>query len=359
MLILDKYIAKIIIQKITLVLVILSSLFLVFNFLDQTGDIGKGDYNIFKVSLYTLMLLPLALQDMFAIIILIGTMLGLGQLINNHELIAMRSSGFSSYIIIKQTIKVGIIISFILLLFNELFAFSSYHFAQKYRQQALGMAITDNAGTWVKYRQYFLWFKPYQSEDQHYTSMTMISIKKNRISQIDISNHVYYSGNRINLTNNKQYKINKIGNNTNVDNKYIKSQLLNFILPKAILDNIDNESAYLNTWSLWQQIKYLAANDIDNKSFVVYFYHRLYKPLLLISMIFVGLIFMLKNDRSLNIGKQVFLGIIFSFTVYIFNRLSSEIALALGYNIMLSVFFPVVILFVVSALLLWYRHKNI
>ena len=77
-----------------LVLVVLLALAGLFEFIAELDDM-QGDYQTPRVILYTLLRLPQLAFEMLPVAALIGSLLGLGALAANSEIIVMRSSGLS------------------------------------------------------------------------------------------------------------------------------------------------------------------------------------------------------------------------------------------------------------------------
>ena len=91
---LSSYLMRTIVVSTALVLTVLLSLAALFEFIGQLEDV-KGSYGIPQALMYSLLRLPQLSFEMLPIAVLIGSLLGLGGLANNSELVVMRSAGLS------------------------------------------------------------------------------------------------------------------------------------------------------------------------------------------------------------------------------------------------------------------------
>ena len=115
--VIDRYIAKTVILDTLMVLFSLMLLRTLFAFIDESSDIGKGDYQFIDALYFSTLQLPARLYELFPVSALIGGLVGIGRLASNSELIVMRASGLSlkdiSFSVLKGTITLMIIVFFV------------------------------------------------------------------------------------------------------------------------------------------------------------------------------------------------------------------------------------------------------
>ena len=92
--ILSQYMMRTILAATALVLVVLLALAGLFEFIAELDD-TRGDYQTPRVILYTLLRLPQLAFEMLPVAALIGSLMGLGALAANSEIVVMRSAGIS------------------------------------------------------------------------------------------------------------------------------------------------------------------------------------------------------------------------------------------------------------------------
>jgi len=92
---LDRYIARSVMSATLLAWLVVVALEGVFTFLGELGDIGRGHYGWQDAMLYVLLSLPAKAWQSFPMAVLIGTLMGLGNLAAQGELNAFRLAGCS------------------------------------------------------------------------------------------------------------------------------------------------------------------------------------------------------------------------------------------------------------------------
>ena len=110
--ILDRYIATTVISSSLMTLLVLASLAAFFSFLGQLSDLSET-FGVWQAAEYVILSLPRRAYEVFPTSVLLGSLLGLGALASNSELIVMRASGLSVRRITLSVIKAGIILMLI------------------------------------------------------------------------------------------------------------------------------------------------------------------------------------------------------------------------------------------------------
>ena len=92
---LDWYIAKEVIKGALVAILVLLTLLTFFSFADELGDMGKGSYGMKQIFNYLMLTLPRNFYELLAPAALVGSLVTLGALANNRELVAMQAAGIS------------------------------------------------------------------------------------------------------------------------------------------------------------------------------------------------------------------------------------------------------------------------
>ena len=93
--VLDWYIFRSITKMTFIVFFVFAALSGFIDFISQADDIGIGSYGVYEAVQYTLLKLPSSVFQLMPIVVLIGSLLGLGALSKNSEITIMMSSGLS------------------------------------------------------------------------------------------------------------------------------------------------------------------------------------------------------------------------------------------------------------------------
>lgn len=153
-----RYIAHQVLIGFTLATAILLPLFSFFDLLDQLEAVGKGTYRIKDAFLYTAMLLPRRFIQIAPFISLLGTVIALGKLAVNSELIAIRVAGISPLRISLAPLGVGILMLLSVAILEQFVAPQLQHKAITYRAIALehSAELGKNLGIWTRNEQNIL-----------------------------------------------------------------------------------------------------------------------------------------------------------------------------------------------------------
>ena len=120
-LILDEYVMRSFVQNFVLVLVSLSSLFLIFTFFELVGDIIKFSTPLITVVEYLINLIPFILYSVVPLCSLVAVLITFGAFSRTSELTAMKATGISMYRIIAPVLLVAAVLSVALFSFDEVY----------------------------------------------------------------------------------------------------------------------------------------------------------------------------------------------------------------------------------------------
>ena len=146
---LDRYIGSNVAMMISLASAGLISLFLVFTFLDQVGDI-EGNYTLVTVLHFVGLSIPRMFYETLPYAVLIGCLSGLGLLASNSELIVMRAAGVSTWRIARATLNPALVFVAIGLLVGETVLPDVERAARVVRENAMEDDITPQGGFWYR-----------------------------------------------------------------------------------------------------------------------------------------------------------------------------------------------------------------
>jgi lipopolysaccharide export system permease protein len=137
---------------------ILLPLFSFFDLLDQLDDVGRGTYRVTDAFLYTAMLLPRRFIQIAPFVALLGTVVALGKLAVDSELIAMRVAGLSPLRISLAPLSVGIVLLLSVAILEQFVAPQLQQKAITYRAIALEQSaeLGKNLGIWTRNEQNIL-----------------------------------------------------------------------------------------------------------------------------------------------------------------------------------------------------------
>jgi len=108
MTLLDRYVGAAACKAVSLVAAALIALFSLLEFVDQLHSVGEGNYGVPDALVYVLLTSPLRLLQLTPVAVLLGSLLALGALARNFELLALRSLGASEFRIVAPIARLAV-----------------------------------------------------------------------------------------------------------------------------------------------------------------------------------------------------------------------------------------------------------
>jgi lipopolysaccharide export system permease protein len=292
--------------------------------------------------------LPRYTYELFPIATLLGSLIGLGTLASNAELMAMRAAGISIGRIVAATLKSGLLVLLLVVLVGEYLAPRAELQAQHMKMQALTEKIT------LKTR-YGFW-----SRDEN-TFINIRQILSNRILA-DVWVYQYDDQQRLRRAIYAQRAVYEEGGWVleSVRQSAFSPQQIHVIevdrLPwptrfePSLLDVITVKPHMLAAWDLWRYIDYLRKNGQSSQTYEVAFWGKLVAPLVTLVMLFLSIPFVFGSLRSVGIGQRIFIGAMLGIAFYLLNRAFSYLALVYSLNPLFATLFPVLLFFAYALL---------
>jgi lipopolysaccharide export system permease protein len=149
---LDRYIGRWLLVAFLLAAASLLALFTVFAFVDELGDVGKGQYGLWDAAEHLALTTPRRVQELTPVAALLGALLGLGVLASHSELTVMRVSGVSVWRLALAVTGAMSVPGLASLLLGEVVVPAAEELAEARRTSALtsNSAVVTGRGFWVR-----------------------------------------------------------------------------------------------------------------------------------------------------------------------------------------------------------------
>jgi lipopolysaccharide export system permease protein len=108
--ILDRYVAAAVVTGTAIALLVIVGMDVFFNVIAQIDDVGKGSYTVYVMLRYIALITPQGAYELFPMAALLGSLIGMGMLAANSELIAMRAAGVSIWRIVQSVLQTGVLL---------------------------------------------------------------------------------------------------------------------------------------------------------------------------------------------------------------------------------------------------------
>ncbi len=338
----DRYIGRAVLLGIVSVLALLLVLIGFFEVIGELEDVEKG-YTTMMAYTYVVLTLPRYTYELFPIATLLGSLIGLGALASNSELMAMRAAGISIGRIVASTLKSGLLVLLVVLLIGEYVAPRAELQAQRMKMQALSDQIT------LKTR-YGFW-----TRDDN-TFINIRQILPNRVLA-DVSIYRYDDSQRLQQALHARRASHKEGgwvletvrqsqfSPQRVTVKVFDQLPWTTRLKPSVLDVVTVMPHMLAAWDLWRYIDYLQQNGQSSQTYEVAFWGKLAAPLVTLVMLFLSIPFVFGSLRSVGIGQRIFVGSMLGIVFYLLNRAFSYMAVVYSMNALFATLLPVLLFF--------------
>ncbi|MDH3431011.1 MAG: LPS export ABC transporter permease LptG [Gammaproteobacteria bacterium] len=317
--ILSQYMMRTILAMTALVLVVLLALAGLFEFIAELDD-TQGDYQTPRVILYTALRLPQLAFEMLPVAALIGSLLGLGALAANSEIIVMRAAGLS----IKKLSAMVAVTGFVLLVFTallgEFIGPPLDYFARNMRMDARYQKDDARLGnaTWVRDGPVVLHLERVSSEfefgriylfrfdDDH----GLASIAKAENSGIDKDDRWILENLR--ETRFRDDGVQVVASSVAVESFDINAEVLGISLVKP---------QSLSGRGLLSYVAYLKRNSLDARRYETELWYRVARTATVIIMPILALAFVFGSLRTSGSGGRLMIGVVIGLAYYLASEM--------------------------------------
>ncbi|TCT17406.1 lipopolysaccharide export system permease protein [Bibersteinia trehalosi] len=347
--ILERYIGKTILLYIFVVLLVIMGLAGIIKYVEEFRHVGKGSYDALSAAYYTVLMLPSDLENFFPVGALIGSLLGLGTLASNSELVVMQSAGFSRFKIGFAVMKTAIPLMILSMVIGEWVAPQTEQFARNMRAvaQSGGSMLATQAGFWAKDGSDFIYIRRI-TDEQNLNDILIYHFEERELKSIlSAEKATFQSGNEWQLQNVQQAVIN--------DEKIAQSQLADQPWKTSItpskLGIVSLKPESLSISGLADYVGFLKDTGQDAKRFEITFWRKLYEPLAMAVMMLLAISFIFGPLRSSAMGLKIVIGVIAGFSFYVANIVFGNLTLVVSW---LPVAISALIPSIVCILIVWW-----
>ena len=338
---LSRYLGVTVAVSTLIVLMILLSLFAFTLFLGELGDVGRGEYTLVKAGMFVLASLPTLAYQLFPTVALLGSVIGLGILANNNELLAMRAAGVSIGQIVVAVMKTGLILVVINVVLGEVIAPVTESYAQHLRVAAMADKITLKArsGFWVRDNAQFVHIREMFPDG----TLGFVAIyefdEQQRLSTITRADQAKYEHDAWILYNVTQTHLGQ----EEIKNKHQSTLQWGALLNPQLVSIVSVQPEFLSAWGLYNYLKYLKSNGLSYARYEQALWKKLTAPFSTAVMVFLAIPFVFGSLRSVTIGQRVLVSTLVGIGFYVGNQLLNYIGLIYEAPVMLSVIVPPVL----------------
>lgn len=306
--ILSSYLMRSIFASTSLVLLVLLALGGLFEFISQIDD-TQGTYGIPQALLYSALRLPQLAFDMLPIAALIGSLLGLGGLANNSELVVMRTAGLSVVRLAGMVATSGVLLMILTAVMGEFIAPPLDSFARAMREDGRNGQQDRDIGdaAWVKDGPVMMHLERINAEFEFGSiyvfrfndDNTLKSIARAENAGIDDSDKWIMENFR--ETRFRDDGVQVVESSLAVESFDVNAELLGITLVKPVS---------LSARGLKSYVDYLRRNDLSAERYETELWSRISKTVTVIIMPVLALAFVFGSLRSAGSGSRLLIGVL-------------------------------------------------
>ena len=350
----ERYIRKTHLSFTFIVLVIWLGLYSFFNFLSEMSSIGQINYTTLEAFRYIALLIPEVAYKHASPVILLGCVLGMGHLATTNQLLVLRVSGMSIFRLTILTIKTALIFVIAVIAIGEIFAPMASEEAERGRSKALERSIAsqNQEGFWIRDGENFINVQK-NIGGKLFSGVTVIEVNSsNKISTVVTSEQATFDGKSMDMKNAEIFSIDGIKEIDDISLKERNSYNKTVKFDQDQIDSLKKEPDELTTCNIIKQIQFLSENKLRSGVFEVELYKRLIKPITLMAMILLAMLFVFGSTREVTLGRKIFFGVSLGLSFEMLSRIGGAMALSLDFDPLMSAIIPTTLVIVIAIALL-------
>ena len=348
--ILSQYLMRTILTSTALVLIVLLALAGLFEFIAQLDDV-EGDYMTPQVLLFVALRLPNLAFEMLPVSALIGSLLGLGGIAANSEIIVMRSAGLSIWKLAGMVSFAGFVMLVFTVLLGEFIGPPLDYFGRNMRLEARFGQDDNKFGneTWVKDGPVYLHLERVNAEFDFGSLYVFRFNDDNELASIaKAENAGLGEDDRWLLENFRETKFGRdsvqaVESTVSVESFEINAEMLGSSMAK---------SSSLSVRGLLTYINYLQRNDLDAGIYISELWYRASRTTAVMIMPMLALAFVFGSLRSGGAGARLMIGVGIGLAYYLISEMLANSGQVFDLNPAFVAWLPSMVLLAVTLLAL-------
>ncbi|AKO45054.1 LPS export ABC transporter permease LptG [[Haemophilus] ducreyi] len=326
--ILERYIGKTIIMMMFAVLLMSGGLIFIIKLVEEFKNVGEGNYDALTATYYALLMLPSDIKEFVPVVLLIGGLLGLGNLASHSELVIMQSTGFSRFRIGLAVMKTAIPIIILTMSASEWIIPKVEQFARNMRSvaQSGGSMLSTNGGFWAKDGNNFLYIRHIENEHQ-LNNISIYHFENKVLTSVSQADSALFNGKDWTLQNLQTATITDHG----IQTTHQASQNWQTTITPSKLGIVSLKPESLSIAGLADYVNFLTETGQDSKRFQIAFWRKVYQPISMAVMMLLAISFIFGPLRSSAMGTKLFIGIIAGFIFYVSNIVFGNMTLVFSW----------------------------
>jgi lipopolysaccharide export system permease protein len=317
---LDRYLMRAMLGGVLLVMVVLMTLFALFLFANQQDDIGQGAYSTLDALWFVLLHIPRQVYDLMPIGVLIGTLLGIGQLARGSELTVMRAAGLSVWRVAGSVAMAGFLLVVLAVICGEALAPPLQAMAKQ--QKALAkfsnISFASRGGAWVRDGNLLINVME-QTGGNQFDGMRIFELSPDH-RLVSVASATTANVQKDGSWKLSQYKRTRFGGPV-VESDFETSRTFESRVGGDFLGLTVAQPNQLSTRVLWGLMRHLRENGLDATAQEFAFWSRIARTTSIVFAALLAVPFVFGSLRASGTGTRTLIGVMIGLAFFLVQRM--------------------------------------
>lgn len=342
----DSYLARNVFLGTLMALFILISIDSIIDLINDLESIGRRGFTFGDAILKLLLGMPQRLYEFTPTALLLGALIGLGNLAARSELLALRALGISKLRILWSVLKIGAVLIAISVWVGESIAPVTEGYVRSLTKTSSldQISIRSDQGLWIRdgsrYINVTQLFPDYR--------MTGVSVyeldEKYKLKRASHAKTAVYENDSWRLSDLRHSIISDAGVTT-INSEEEKWERL---VSPELFDVVTVEPESMGANKLITYIKYLDDNELDSRRYQLAFFNRFAAPLSGLAMLLIAIPFVFRTVRAGGLGQRIFLGVVIAVVFNLLSKVLSNASVVYDIPPIIGAFFPLTLVTIIA-----------
>ena len=322
------------------------------DFIEEIRHVHSGGYTFAHALQVIALGTPQRAYEVLPVCVFVGSLLGLGQFVADNEMTALRSLKFGARKLALLLFGLGMMMAVVTIFVGEMVAppwtEASWNLKNTHQSRS-----ANERGVWLRKGQNFIHLRR-GTGSERINDILVYQLNEDQMLRRSLhASSAYFSNNNWAMQDVRESVLEEDGTVTQSHHAQIAAL---FLPPPRVLELVLLPAGEMSLERLYRYLEYFSGAQLDLRSYRFAFWQRITIPLSCIVVLLLTLPFALTQPRGGGLGKNIFIGVISGFGIYVFNRVFAHLGMMLGYPAWMAAFLPLLLLLLLGMGLLALRQ---
>ena len=355
--VIDRYIARTVLSGVLLATLILLGVFAFVDLVAQLKHVGTADYGSLQAVMYVLLILPQRLYELSPSILLLGSIMSLGTMAANSELIVMRASGVSIMRITRSVLQVGLLIAIFVVVIGEWMVPKTTSMAKTLRAESLEKKIIVGGynDIWARDGNRYVNVKKVMPDHQLRNIRVYELSSDRQLQSMIFAERAHYVNGKWQVFGVQKTTIfpQQEDSLPHTEVAHYKLLQMDRLILLELFSVLELEAQDMSSAELYTYSNYLESNNLEAGEYKLAFWIKMFMPLTCLAMLLIAMPLVFSTTpRSGGAGQRIVMAVIIGVVFFVFSRAMNFLGLAMGMEPVISAALPLVLVISLSLLML-------